>query len=438
MSIDRFETLKVGRHGVTRRECLVRSAGAAAAAGLVTWHDVLSAFGQQLKKQGKSFVLLWMAGGPSQFETFDPKPDSPNGGGTKAISTAVPGVRIAEGWDNMASVLGDVALIRSMTNREGSHPRATYQLHTGYLPSGSVKHPALGCALAKEVADLEADLPPAVSIGTSRLTVGAGFLGVAYEPFRVASPGRLPDNTAVPTTPDRARRRLGLLQQLEQEFAARGGRPLVENHRQLYDRASRLMLSPKMRVFQLDDEPQGLRDAYGDSTFGRGCLLARRLVEAGVPYIEVISGGWDTHDNNFERTATLAQQVDPAAATLLKDLKQRGLLEKTVVVWMGEFGRTPRVNPRSGRDHYPRAFSAWIAGGGLRGGLVVGRTSPNGTSVEDRPVTPADLFCTICHAMGVDPRIENLSPLGRPMKIVDGGEPIAELLGSGSTATASS
>lgn len=437
MATTRFETLKVGRHGVTRRECLVRAAGVAAV-GSLTWHDLAPAFGEALRKRGKSFVLLWMAGGPSQFETFDPKPDSANGGGTKTISTAIPGVQIAEGWENMASVLTDVALIRSVTNREGSHPRATYQLHTGYLPSGSVKHPALGCALAKELAALEADLPPAVAIGASRLSVGAGFLGVAYEPFRVSSPGRLPDNTAIPTTPERTRRRLALLERLESEFATRGARPLVENHRQLYDRASRLMLSPQMRVFQLDDEPQAVRDAYGDTMFGRGCLLARRLVEAGVPYIEVVCNGWDTHDNNFERTANLAQQVDPAAAALLKDLKQRGLLDNTVVVWMGEFGRTPRINPRSGRDHYPRAFNAWIAGGGLRGGQVIGRTSVDGTSIEERPVTPADLFCTICHAVGVDPRIENLSPLGRPMKIVDGGEPIAELIGRDGAVTSTS
>jgi hypothetical protein len=424
MSVFHHQHVKIHRQGFSRRSFLHSVSAGAIAAGTLSFRDLMSLQAAELRKQGRSMILLWMQGGPSQMETFDPKPDSENGGPTKAIETAVPGIRIANGWERTAKVMQEIALIRSMTNREGNHQRATYQMHTGYVPSGSVKHPSLGANIAHELANPDFDLPAIVSVGP---TVGAGFLGVDYEPFVVANPGQLPANVASPVPEKRYNRRLRLLGRLEEDFAGRGGKVVVGNHRRLYGKASNMVLSPQVKAFDINNEPRDLRDRYGNTNFGRGCLLARRLVEAGTTFVEVRSGGWDTHRDNFERVSTLAGQVDPALATLITDLKERGQLERTLVVWMGEFGRTPRVNPRTGRDHYPRVFNMAMAGGGVKGGQVIGSSTGNGTAVKDDRVTVADLFCSICRSLKVDPRAENISPLGRPLKIVDGGKVVEQL-----------
>ncbi|WP_437204246.1 DUF1501 domain-containing protein [Planctomicrobium sp. SH664] len=418
------ENVLLQRHQISRRRFLRQISVASAATGLLNFRDALSLQASELRRQGKSLILLWMAGGPSQFETFDPKPAHENGGETHAISTAVPGIQIAEGWEKTAQLMNEIAIIRSLTNKEGNHQRATYQMHTGYIPSGSVKHPAFGSLVAQQLADPEAELPSVVSIGR---TQGSGFLGVDYEPFIVDQPGKVPANLGNPQTTARFERRLGLLQRLEGEFAQRGADANVTSHRQLYQKAARLVLSPQTSVFDLEQEPADLRAEYGDTEFGRGCLLARRLVETGTTCVEVRSNGWDTHDDLENRISQLAGEVDPACAALLADLKSRGLLERTVVVWAGEFGRTPKLNARGGRDHYPRVFNCWIAGGGVRGGQVIGKSTADGTAVDDRPVTVADFLKSLSHALGINPLKENISPLGRPMKVVDGGEVIQEL-----------
>lgn len=420
----RHDNLVLSRRGCSRRSFLRTISAGALTTGTLGFHDLMTLQAEELRKQGRSLILLWMAGGPSQFETFDPKPGYENGGETKAISTALPGVRIAEGWEKTAGILNEVALIRSMTNKEGNHQRASYQMHTGYVPSGSVKHPAFGCSVARQIADPRNELPAVVSIGP---TEGAGFLGVDYEPFVVNNPGQLPSNVGAPVPNQRLNRRLGLLGQLEGEFAQRGAEVAVENHRSLYDKASKLVFSPENKAFDFADEPAAIQAQYGNSQFGKGCLLARRLVEHGVSFIEVRSNGWDTHQDVFETVKNKANEVDAPAAALIADLKARGLLERTVVVWTGEFGRTPRVNARGGRDHYPRVFNSWIAGGGIKGGQVIGSSTKDGTAVEDRPVAVHDLLASVCKAMHVDPSHENISPLGRPMKIVDGGTVVDEL-----------
>jgi hypothetical protein len=428
LTTQRHEQVKVRKHGVSRRGFLHTVSAGALAAGTLSLRDVMSLQAAELRKQGKSIILLWMGGGPSQFETFDPKPNHANGGETKAISTSVSGIQIAQGWEKTASVMDDLAIIRSMTNKEGSHPRATYQMHTGYIPSGSVKHPSLAASIAKEISNPEFDLPAVVSVGQ---TQGAGFLGVQYEPFMVQDPSRMPQNVATNVPTNRYGRRLGLLDKLEDEFADRGGDVVVKNHRDLYGKTSKMVLSSDLKAFDISDEPTSVKDRYGDSNFGRGCILARRLVEAGTTFVEVSSrgqgGNWDTHDNLYERVGNLSASIDPATAGLITDLKDRGLLENTLVVWMGEFGRTPRINPRGGRDHYPRVFNAAIAGCGIKGGQVIGSSTADGTAVAADPVTANDLFCTICKSLDVDPRKENMSPLGRPMKIVDGGAPVEKL-----------
>lgn len=430
MTTARHDQVSLRRGGVNRRSFLHSVTAGAMAAGSLSLQDVMTLQAAELRKRGKSMILLWMGGGPSQFETFDPKPGHENGGTTKAISTSVPGIKIAQGWEKTAAMMDDLAIIRSMTNKEGSHPRATYQMHTGYIPSGSVKHPSLAAAIAKEISDPEFDLPAVVSVGR---TQGAGFLGVNYEPFNVDNPGNMPQNVATTVPSNRYNRRLSLLDRLEGEFESRGGDVVVRNHRDLYGKTSNMVLSADLNAFDIGSEPQSLKDSYGDSNFGRGCLLARRLVEAGTTFVEVSSrgqgGNWDTHQDVFERTSDLAAMIDPATAALITDLKDRGLLEDTLVVWMGEFGRTPRVNPRGGRDHYPRVFNAAITGCGIRGGQVIGSSTADGTAVKNDPVTANDLFCSICRALDVNPRKENMSPLGRPMKIVDGGAPVEQLFG---------
>ena len=397
--------------------------------GLLGWKDALTLHAGELRKRGMACILLFMRGGPSQLETFDPKPGTSNGGPTKAVSTSVSGIQLAEGWSNLAKEMKDVALIRSMTNREGEHVRASYQLHTGYAPTGSVKFPTLGSVVASEIAPSDFDLPHFVSIGNRLDTIGSGFLGMNVAPFLVADPSKVPNNVSLPreVTTRRFTRRLGLLQQLEEDFAEAGGGARVQDHRALYGNASQMVLSPRLKAFDVGQEKDSVRDRYGRSPFGQGCLLARRLIETGVTFVEVASNGWDTHDDNFNRVKKLSDTVDPGFAALVSDLKERGMLDKTLVIWMGEFGRTPKINPRTGRDHFPKAFNVALAGGGIKGGQVIGDTGPDGMTVTSRPVSVPDLFCSFYQALKINPRKENMSTLGRPIKIVDGGKPVSEL-----------
>ena len=425
------ETVALSRHSMSRRSFLY-GASAVAAAGTMNFRDMMSLQANELRKQGRAMIFLYMQGGPSQMETFDPKPGTENGGPTTAISTAATGIQIAEGWDLTAKQMQDIAIIRSMTTKEGEHARASYQMHTGYLPAGSVKHPSLGSCIAKEISPQDRELPAVVTIG-DRIpnAAGAGFLGVDYEPFQVAGRGvgTVPDNVSPIIGEKRFTRRMGLLDRLEGEFAARGGETVVNNHRQIYDKSAKLVLSPLTKTFDLSDESAGPKARYGDSEFGKGCLLARRLVEAGVTFVEVRLNGWDTHQDVFDGVKGLAGKCDPALAALIADLKDRGLLDSTLILWTGEFGRTPKVNPRTGRDHWPRNFNALLAGGGVKGGQVIGETAKDGMGIVGDPVTIPDLFSSICQSLEVNPAKENMSPIGRPLKIVDGGKPVAKLFG---------
>lgn len=415
-----------GNRAIHRRQLLRLATGLGSATAL-PFPALLAQGANKLKRQGKSCILLWMQGGPSQFETFSPKPAHSNGGDTKAISTQVPGIQIAESLPQVSRVMQDICLIRSMNSKEGSHPRAQSLLHTGYLPTASVQFPTLGAHAAHQLGDSEDELPNFVRIGRAgRGSGGGGLLGVTYDPFVMSDASRMPENTTITTTGRRYRRRLKLRNRLESQFAKRGARQEVENQKELYAKSSRMVLSPKMDAFDISQESKAMKSAYGDTAFGKGCLLARRLVESGVTFVEVVAGNWDTHFDNFPRSQSLCQQIDQPYAQLLEDLKQRGVLEKTLVIWMGEFGRTPRINPRGGRDHFPRAFNVALSGSGIRGGQVIGRTNEPGTSVSDRPVSVPDLFQTFCQALEIDADHENLSGIGRPIKIVDGGSSVAE------------
>lgn len=430
MTIELFRQSRVTvrRSGVVDRRDFLRAIPlGVAAAGLLGWRDLLSLQAATLRQQGKACILLWMQGGPSQFETWSPLPKHENGGETKAISTATSGIELSENLPKLAQSMNDICLVRSMTSKEGSHPRATVLLHTGYLPVPTVKHPTLGAIVSKELGDSSSELPGFVRIGQGRSSDGGGLLGVEYDPFLMNDASRMPDNATLTTSEPRFQRRLKLLGNVNAEFESRGGKREVDDQRKLYGKAARMVLSPKMEAFDLSKEPDSMRDAYGRSQFGNGCLLARRLIETGVPCVEVSLGNWDTHDDNFERCRTLSQQMDGPAAQLIADLKRRGLLDSTLVIWMGEFGRTPKINPRGGRDHFPRAFSVAMAGGGVKGGQVIGSTDPSGSDVRDRPIGVPDLFQSFCHSLGINADKENMSSIGRPIKIVDGGEVVREM-----------
>jgi hypothetical protein len=430
MSLNPIMHLRTSRDGVVSRRAFLRNITAGAAAfGVLGWRDAVALHAEELRKRGMACILLYMRGGPSQMETFDPKPGTDNGGPTKAIDTAVKGIQIAEHWTNVAAAIKDITLIRSMTNKEGEHQRASYQMHTGYIPTGSVKYPSLGSIVASEIGPKEFDLPHYVSIGNRAASIGSGFLGMEYAPFIVGNPTQIPSNVELPAgvNDKRFERRFDLMKDLEEEFAKSGGAPRVTDHQGIYENAAQMILSPRLKAFDVSQEKDKDRDRFGRNSFGQGCLLARRLVETGVTFVEVESNGWDTHDDNFNRVKALSETVDPAFAALVTDLSDRGLLDKTLVLWLGEFGRTPKINGRTGRDHYPRAFCVAVAGGGVKGGQVIGSTSDNGMDVKSRPVTVPDLFCSVYHALKIDPRKENISALGRPIKLMDGGAPVKEL-----------
>ncbi|MCS7045384.1 MAG: DUF1501 domain-containing protein, partial [Gemmataceae bacterium] len=295
---------------VSRRVFLHHVAAGAAGLGLLGWRDSLVVRADELRRQGKACILLFMRGGPSQFETFDPKPGHANGGPTQAIDTSVPGIRVAEGWSNVAQQMRDLAIIRSVNSREGEHQRAVYQMHTGYIPAGGVRHPSIGSIVVSEIAPRDFDLPSFVVIGGNRVnTIGSGFLGSAHAPFLVGNPNQMPSNVRLPVGVGTRRfnSRLNLMNDLERDFAEAGGAYAVEQHRHLYESAANMVRSPRLQAFDLSHESAATRDRYGRGTggfgpggnsFGQGCLLARRLVEAGVTFVEVEMNGWDTHQNN--------------------------------------------------------------------------------------------------------------------------------------------
>ena len=380
------------------------------------------------RASAKACIVLWLAGGPATLDMWDPKEGVDNGGPTKGIETNVSGIKLAENMAKTAKVMDKIAVVRSMTSREGSHERARYLMHTGYVPTGTVVHPSMGSIAAMEVGNKNLELPNFMSINSP--TEGAGFLSPEYSPFVVDRAGQPIKNLNLPQGVDdkRFRDRMNLLASHEKEFGANHACDEIERHKNAYDKADKLMHTPLLRAFDLTKEKAELKKSYGENNFGLGCLLARRLVQEGVRFVEVNLGGWDTHQDNFNRIKQLTGTLDPGVATLVKDLDQIGMLKDTLVVCMGEFGRTPKINKDNGRDHYPKAWSMMIAGGGIQGGRVIGSTDKDGVDVKDRPVTVPDLLATIYTTMGVNIEKKNISPLGRPIKIVDNGVAVKELL----------
>jgi len=418
--------------GMSRRHFLGHLASTALAVPAIQLLGAFEANAQQLRRANKSCILLWMGGGPSQLDSWDLKPESSkNGGPFKPIATSAPGVQISEHLPNVAKQMKHLSIIRSVDSKEGNHDRGAYMMHTGYSPNPTVVHPSFGSVLSYEVGGkLENfDLPHCISINAPGQ--GAGFLGMTHAPFMVQNPNSPIANLQPPGGINGAReaRRLLMLDQVESQFASQRRGQAALDHRAVYSKTVRMMNSRYTKAFRLDDEPAAVRETYGKGSFGSGCLMARRLVEAGVTFVEVTLGGWDTHNDAFDRLSSgLLPELDKGMAALTADLDRRGLLANTMVVWMGEFGRTPRINQDGGRDHWPKGWSVVMGGGGLKGGQVVGSTDKDGVEVVDRPVGVMDLVATMTKTMGIPLDKEYTTPRGRPIKVVDGGKPIAELL----------
>lgn len=386
-------------------------------------------FMNPLNAQADSVIVLWLAGAPSQFETFSPKTKSKNGGSTKAIQTNVTGIELAENLPLLSQQMDKLTLIRTLTSKEGNHNRASYLMHTSYPPTGVVKHPSFGAITAKELGGAkEFDLPYFVSL--TGPSYSAEFLGKEYSPYVIKDVTKPLQNIAKFKDVDDTRfaERMKLLNQMENSFYKEKGLEDIKEHQLIYEKSVKMMNSPLIKAFDISEEPDVLKKAYGENSFGKGCLMARRLVETGVKFVEVTLDGWDTHQDNFTRVSNLCKKLDPAFSTLVQDLSQRGMLDRTLVLCMGEFGRTPAINANEGRDHYPDAFACAIAGGGIRGGRVYGETNDDGNQIVSNPVTPGNLFATLSHQLGIDYNKVIHSPQGRPLKYVNEGSVIEELV----------
>ncbi len=436
------------RHDLTwTRRHFLRVGAAGCAVSVSGWLGQLALAAGRDPNRKRSCILLWMNGGPATIDLWDLKPGHANGGPYKEIATKAPGLKIGEHLPKLAGWGDRLAVIRSMATKEGDHGRASYLLRTGNLPLSGIDFPTLGSLVAKELHRDGGDLPPFVSIAAQRILAqnafGPGFLGPQYAPLFVADGQRSANDGGgvdrqlkvenldlyAEVTPDRSNRRLNLMRSLESDFIQDHPGSIAGSHQAAYAAALRMMKTETAQVFDLSKEKAQLRDRYGRNLFGQGCLLARRLVERGVPFVEVTLDGWDTHQANFDGVKNLCGVLDPAWSALMADLQERGLLDSTLIVCMGEFGRTPKINPQKGRDHFPNVWSAVLAGGGIKGGQAVGRSSKDGMQVDGKAHSVPDLLATVCHALGIDCEKQNMSNVGRPIRIVDkAGLAITEVL----------
>ena len=418
-----FQTPK----GMNRRHFMSHLAGAsamAASASMLT--QTVRANATELVKNQKAAILLWMGGGPSSIDIWDLKPESSNGGPFRPIATNGD-FQICEHMPLMAQQMDKMSLVRSMSTREADHTRGRYYMHTGFTPNPNIKHPSYGSVVAHELgADRNLDIPAFVSVGGN--SEGPGFLGMSYAPFRVDANGRVRNlDMGIPV--NRMNQRTLALQMMEEKFIKQNRGPAAIEHAKVIDKTLSLMTSKQMEAFRVEKEDEKTRERYGTHRFGRGCLLARRLVQAGVPFVEVNLGGWDTHDNIFDRLQNQKlPELDQGMSALLEDLSLRGMLDSTAVICMGEFGRTPRINGNTGRDHWARSWSVAAGGAGMKPGLAIGETNEDGTKVVGQSWTSQDLMATVCKSLGIDLSKTFMSGNGRPMKIANGGKIITDLI----------
>jgi hypothetical protein len=404
-----------------RRQFLQAALGVGLANFLTPVSQLLAREAEKKKEPAQSIIVFWLGGGASQLETFDPHPDTNIAAGSKARETKVKGVLLASAFEQLADQMDSVALVRSLVSKEGDHERGTYTMKTGYRPDPTAIHPAIGAILCHELGEGKTEVPRHIAILPNRWYPRGGFLGDEFDAFKTGDP-RDPVPDVTPQVPaKRDEERAQDLDVVERAFA-KGREERVNRtlHAATLANARRLMNSDQIKAFDMMREPARVRNAYGDTPFGRGCLAARRLIEVGVRCVEVSLEGWDTHVDNHAIHARQAGILDPAFAALIRDLKERELFDKTVIVCMGEFGRTPKINPLGGRDHWPNAFSVALAGGRIKGGVVVGATDPEGTKDPEDPVKVGDLHATLLTAVGLNPEKVNASKVGRTVRLAEG------------------
>lgn len=383
------------------------------------------------KGTAKQVIYLFMDGAMSQLDTFDPKPGSEVQGETKTIDTNVAGVKFGQNLPELAKMMDQLVLIRSLSTQTGDHDGGKYLMRTGYKAIASTRHPSLGPWIQKLAGKGNEILPGSVVIGGGSGHPAAGYLGAQYAPVPISDARRGVENSKPPKylTAERFDNRMRLTERFDRAFENKYRTAQVSGYADLYREAISLMRSDELAVFDVNQEPEKVRKAYGEDGFGLGCLLARRLVEHGVRFVEVNLGGWDMHTNLFSSMAGRAQVLDKAVATLLADLKSKGLLNQTLVVVGTEFGRTPTINQNAGRDHHPGAYTCVLAGGGVIGGTVYGETDKEARTVEKDPVSVQDFNSTIAYALGLDPSEEIYSPDQRPFTLGHDGEPLMQLFG---------
>lgn len=417
--------------GMSRRHFVQHLTTSAATLPAVEFLMHLQANADEVRRNQKACILLWLGGGPPTVDMWDVKPQSKYGGEFRPIDTNVTGMQISEHLPKTAQVMDGLSLVRSMSTQEADHGRGRYYLHTAFRPVAGTTHPTFGSVVSYELGPSrpQLEIPAFISVGGG--SGSPGYLGMAHAPFVVDSNGQIRNASLDETGRRRLSQRLAMLEVIEASFirSSRGESP--EAHKDVYKQAVNVMTSEQLKAFRVREEPPAVQEAYGNNDLGRGALMARRLVEIGVPFVEVNFGGWDLHSGVFN---TLRDQrlpaLDQGLSALTQDLKQRGLLDHTVIVVMGEFGRTPRINQNVGRDHWAKCWTVVIGGGGLHGGLVVGETNQHGDEIKsDKSYLPGDIWATVAQALGIPLDTVHTSKRGRPMKIANGGTPIAELIG---------
>ena len=415
---------------LNRRHFLSHAAGGAAATMCASqFLGHLSANAATVRGNQKACILVWLPGGAPTIDMWDLKPGTNTGGPFQAISTAGD-MQISEHLPNTAKVMDALSIVRSMGTREADHDRGTYYMHTGYVPNPTVVHPTFGSVVSYELGRQrdQLEIPSFVSVGGGGMS--PGFLGMAHAPFVVDRRGQIA-NANMNMDQSRLNTRLSMLEALEDGFIKSNRGELPKAHKDVYQQAVNLMKSEQMKAFDYQSEDPKTLAMYGDHEFGNSLVMARRLVQTGVPFVEVrFPRGWDLHQSTHD---TLANQnlplLDTGLAGLVTDLRQRGMLEHTAIVVMGEFGRTPRINTDAGRDHWARSWSVVVGGAGINGGRAIGETNEDGTQIVGDAYLPGDLWATVAQALGIPLSTVHTSKRGRPMKIANGGQPIPGLLG---------
>tara|TARA_Y100000592_G_C5481577_1_gene325885 strand:- start:2492 stop:3724 length:1233 start_codon:yes stop_codon:yes gene_type:complete len=398
--------------------------------GLASLSVTSSLFGQKiienssgLRKDQKAAILIWLSGGPPTIDMWDLKPGTNEGGPSRPINTTGD-FQISEHMPLLAKQGDSFSIVRSMSTREADHGRGRYMMHTGFVPNPRMVHPSMGSVVASELGPLNKDLeiPAFFSIDTN--SYGGGFLGTAWNPFSIRSNGTIPnlggDNIN--------RNRLRMLSILEDNFIKSNRGEMPSDHKKLLEKTFKLNTSPQMDAIKIQQEPAQVIEAYGNTGLGRGALIARRLIQQGVPFVEVGFGGWDLHQMTHETLATKLPQLDKVVSTLMLDLKRLDMWDNVAIVMMGEFGRTPRINQNAGRDHWAASWSAFVSGGLFKGGQAIGKTSADGKQIDGKSYTASELMSTTLTALGIDTNKKHTSKSGRPIRIANGGAAIKELI----------